>query len=111
MSENLNLYYRAKYKKIAILTLVLITSIGLYAQRKDITYYDNGQVRKQGQYDIKNQKTGEWKRFHKNGQLKKIWSYNGNCERTGKFKAFHENGELESKGKWNDGNQIGKWKY
>lgn len=55
-------------KKLLIFTLVALFAISCKGQEKDYkTFYDSGQVEKQGKLDENGNSVGEWKYYHKNG--------------------------------------------
>ncbi len=79
-------------KKAILITLFLTFTAYIYSQESAITYYENGQIKKQGQHNTNNLSIGIWKWFHKNGNLKRIGkSING--KQTGKWKYYDIEGK------------------
>lgn len=68
------------------------------------------EVEKQGQYNNKGEKTGEWKEYHENGQLKSIGQYESD-KKTGEWRKYRDDGQLHVIGEFENGEENGEWKY
>ncbi len=61
------------------------------------TFYKNGQLKSEGQYDKALTMSGEWIYYYQNGNKKEIVNFKNSIE-DGSFKEFHENGNLKAEG-------------
>lgn len=61
------------------------------------TYFDNGELESEGQYDENITMSGEWKYYYQNGKMKEKVNFNNNVE-DGVFVEYHENGNLKTEG-------------
>lgn len=94
--------------KIIVCILVSFFYITSFAQEAQSCseYYDNGQVRVEGQH-LDKKRHGNWKEFYENGNLKSTGLYNKGSK-VGEWKNYYETGELSRVYSFNDdGNTTG----
>lgn len=73
-------------KSIIILLFASLVSLSAFAQKEHKTFYDNGKIKEEGQYDKYGKEAGDWK-------------------------FFYEDGTLSSISKFKKGKAIGEWKF
>ena len=69
-------------------------------------FYDNGQIREKGNWQIDHW-TGNYKYYYQSGQLSYNWNYNNDGRREGEQLYYHENGNKMYHGTWNNGKTEG----
>lgn len=87
-------------------------------------YYDNGNVKVEGIYDVTGKENGTFKYFNKKGKIEKTEIYIhgvliavGLIDEEGRRQGYWEQyymdpeGQLKSKGKYKDGKKIDEWEY
>jgi len=87
-------------------------------------YYDNGNIKKEGIYDIIGKENGLFKYYNKKGKIEKTEIYKhgvliarGLIDEEGRKQDYWEEyylepeGQLKSKGKYKDGKKIEDWEY
>jgi antitoxin component YwqK of YwqJK toxin-antitoxin module len=97
------------------------------------SYYENGQLKEEGNYKDGKNYHGQYKEYHENGQLKhdgkykdgiqegicKLYYENGQMEletnfkdgeHNGQYKEYHENGQLKYERNYKDGEDYGQYK-
>jgi len=72
-------------------------------------YYDNGQVKSEGQL-IGKIKVGRWIYYHENGRIEKIGAYLNNRE-IGQWTYFYSDGKKQEEGSYTDSQLDGQWTY
>jgi antitoxin component YwqK of YwqJK toxin-antitoxin module len=63
------------------------------------TFFENGKLQSEGQYDAAVAMAGEWKYYYQNGNPKEIVTFKNNIE-DGVFKEYYENGKLKAEGSY-----------
>ena len=71
------------------------------------TYWDNGQLRENGNYNDGNL-DGLWMRYHKNGRLSERGNYT-NDKIDGPWGGFYDNSQLRFRGNYINGKRDGPW--
>ena len=61
--------------------------------------------------DLKNLKNGQYTSYYENGQLKYEWNYNKDRKKEGLIKVFFENGQIQFEGNCKNGKLEGLTKY
>ena len=85
-------------------------------------YHPNGQVKKEGIFDVIGRENGLFKFFNKNGKIEKTEIYlhgvllaRGLIDKEGRrqdyWEEYYEEGTIKSKGKYKDGKRIEEWEY
>ncbi len=85
-------------------------------------YFPNGEVKKEGIYDITGKENGLFKYFDETGKIIKSEIYlhgvllakgliDEEGKRQGYWEEYYKDGVLKSKGKYKDGKRIGEWEY
>jgi len=85
-------------------------------------YHTNGQIKKEGTYDITGKEHGKFKYFNTNGEIEKVEIYDHGVllakgmiddadRRQGYWEEYYINGELKSKGNYKDGKKIDNWEF
>lgn len=69
--------------------------------------YKNGQIKTQGFYDSKSERTGEWKEYNEDGSLKSIVHYDKGLQ-NGPSTDYFNNGKIKSFGEYKQGKKHGK---
>lgn len=127
-----------KVKKPILLFLLFITVFCCYGQKTHKILYENGQLKETGQFDLNQKQTGEWKKYYENGNLYYVVNYENGIDKIGEWKYYFPNGltkrienykdgklngvyksyeynngkvYLYSIGKYENGQQVGMWKY
>ena len=77
--------------------------------KKEIRYYNNGQVRMEGNYKG-NLKSGVWKYYYEDGTLWSEGQYKED-QRNGYGITYYANGKKKIKGHYTNGNRSGKWQF
>ncbi len=77
---------------------------------REIFYYQNGQKKMEGEYNIDGKKHGKWVYWREDG---KKWSEGYFTDgKDDKFRrTWHENGEKHYEGRYKLGTRVGKWKF
>ena len=76
---------------------------------KKTSYYQNGNIREIGYFDLDDRRHGKWKGYYENGNLFSEGSFL-NGKQNGKWYELHENGQLKRIGNQSDGKRNGVWK-
>ena len=76
-----------------------------YLHGKYVSYYDSGEIRKEGSY-INNIKDGLWQEYYKSG---KILSKINFVDQNGIYYSYYESGEILSEGYFLDNHKNGVW--
>jgi uncharacterized protein len=85
-------------------------------------YHENGQVKKEGIYDVTGKEHGKFRYFDKNGKLENVELYfhgillakgmiDEEDRRQGYWEEYYYDGTLKSKGSYLDGKKIGDWEF
>src|SRR5690606_20037767 len=90
-----NLNFKTKMKKLITLTALLLTHIFVFAQKEHKTFYENGNIEIQGQFDENGKPTGEWKYYEENGKVESIEHFSENRIFR---KSYWQNGRLQEVG-------------
>lgn len=61
------------------------------------TFFENGNLESEGQYDAAVMMSGEWKYYYQNGKVREIVNFKNNVE-DGVFKEFYDNGNIKAEG-------------
>lgn len=70
--------------------------------------YKSGQIKAQGSYDSRSERTGEWKEYNENGSLKSIVHYDKGLQ-NGTSTIYFDNGKIKSLGEYKQGKEHGKF--
>ena len=85
-------------------------------------YHTNGQIKKEGTYDVTGKEHGKFKYFNKQGEIENVEIYDHGVllakgmiddadRRQGYWEEYYINGELKSKGNYKDGKKIDDWEF
>jgi TonB family protein len=75
-----------------------------------LSYYKNRNKRSEGKY-LKGKKFDSWTWWYKNGQLKRQGVYSAKGNKTGKWKSCYANGQKNYDGVYVDDEYHGEWKW
>ena len=74
---------------------------------KWISYYENGQIKKEGNY-MNGWYYGSWNSYYENGQIESKENFS-NQKREGKWISYYENGQIKTEGNYKYGKRKDKW--
>lgn len=105
-------------KKVLTSILIFLSSLS-YGQIKDslilendlikkISYYQNGNIRETGYFDLDEKRHGKWFLYLENGNCISVASFNHGLKH-GEWKVYDKNGNLVCKMFYNNGEKIGTW--
>ena len=90
-----------------LLTLTLLfTACG---NETRYTYYQDGVLKTEAEYNDKNKLDGTYKIYYRSGELQKVLEYEDN-KKHGKRISYHKNGKISLSGAWENGMRAGTWK-
>ena len=90
-----------------LLTLVLLfTACG---NETRYTYYQDGVLKTEAEYNDENKLDGTYKIYYGSGELQKVLEYENN-KKHGERISYHRNGEVSLAGEWENGMRAGTWK-
>ena len=76
---------------------------------KTTSYYQNGNIRDVGYFDLDDRRQGKWKEYYENGNLFCEGSFL-NGKQNGKWYELYENGQLKRTGNQSDGKRNDEYK-
>tara|TARA_B110000003_G_C16571540_1_gene504482 strand:+ start:626 stop:1240 length:615 start_codon:yes stop_codon:yes gene_type:complete len=96
--------------KKTLLILLLIIPFLSFSQKKYIKYYDNNNIKVEGNLDSEGKQDGEWKFYYENGKVSDINIFK-NGVANGLTVNYYKNGTIHLKGNLKNGKEDGEWKF
>ena len=74
------------------------------------SWYENGNLESDGEFNMKGEEEGEWRYYHQNGKIKNVANYE-NGKLVGLVKNFDENGKFYSSTYYEKSSNLTKWQF
>jgi len=77
-------------------------------QIKYISYFDSGEVKQKGTYDLEGKRDGKWNEYNLNGEITSAVSFHHGLKH-GEWIIYNDEGQLVSKMYYDMGKRVGTW--